>query len=55
MLRERVERLLTVGGQLDVVALEPESPLERPPHGGFIVHNEYARHREMMAVARKSW
>ena len=41
---ERVERLLAVGGELDVVVVEPQRALERPPDRGLVVDYQYARH-----------
>ncbi len=53
--RERVERLLAVGGERDLVAVEPQRALERPPNGGLVIDDKDARHGRMMALARKSW
>ena len=39
-LLEPVQRLLAVGGQLDVVALELEGAAERVPDGGLVVDDE---------------
>ena len=41
-LRERGERLAPVGGERDLVALEPQRALERLAHGGLVVHDEQA-------------
>ena len=41
---EGVERLLAVGRERHVVAVEAQRSLERPPHSRFIVHYKYARH-----------
>ena len=45
MLGERVERLAAVGGEVDVVALQPQRPLERPPDRGLVVDNQDSCHR----------
>ncbi len=39
-----VERLAPVGGQLDVVAVEPQRALERGPHRRLVVDDQHARH-----------
>ena len=39
---DRVERLLAVAGERDVVGVEPQGTLERPPHGGLVVDHEDA-------------
>ena len=41
---EDVQRLLAVLGQGHIVVLEPQSTLERPPHGGLVVDDQNARH-----------
>ena len=43
-LGEGVERLLAVAGELDVIALEPQGTLERPPDGRLVIHHQNARH-----------
>ena len=40
--REAVERLGAVGRELDVVALQPEGPLEGRANGRLVVHDENA-------------
>ena len=50
-----VERLAPVGGQLDVVRLEPQRALERRPHRGLVVDDQHAHHPKIMpSSARKS-
>jgi hypothetical protein len=45
MLAEDGEGLLAVLGEHDIVVLEPQGPLERPPHRRLVVDYQYARHR----------
>jgi hypothetical protein len=51
---QRVESLLTVLGERDVVIFQAEGTLKRPPDGGLIVHHQHMRHDGMMARTRKS-
>ena len=41
---ERVERLLAVGRERDLVLVEPQRALERPPHGRLVIDHQNARH-----------
>ncbi len=41
---QRVERLLAIRGEADVVVLQSQGTLKRPPHGRLVVDHEYARH-----------
>ena len=38
-----------VRGQLDVVSLELQRPLQRPPHSGLVIHHQDPGHGAMMA------
>ena len=43
-LEQAVERLAAVGGELDLVGLEPQRPLESSAHRRLVIDHQDARH-----------
>jgi hypothetical protein len=50
---EALERLLAVGSQLDLVALELEGPAEGLTHGPFVVHDQNLHSTIVVAEAER--